>query len=248
MADSRLDREKAFHDREFSEGARHVVDKFYSVTRGSRELYEQYLADHADGSDVLEYGCGLRNYAVYLAQRGSRVTAIDLSDEAIRQSQERAREAGFDAIDFRAMNAEQLELADDSFDLVCGEGILHHLDLDRAFAEVARVLRPGGSAIFIEPLGHNPVINLYRSRTPSLRTPDEHPLLLGDFDVARRYFGAVDPQFFHLQALAAVPFRDRGFFGPLLGGLEAADRTLFRAVPYARRFAWQVVLRLAAPR
>jgi hypothetical protein len=48
-------------------------------------------------------------------------------------------------------------------------------DLSLACSEIARVLRPGGPAIFVEPLGHNPLINAYRKRTPALRTVDEHP-------------------------------------------------------------------------
>src|SRR3546814_1101008 len=79
------------------------------------------------------------------------------------------------------MNAEAMTFPDDSFDLVFGSGIIHHLDIDRAFGEIARVLRPGGRAVFIEPLGLNPAIELYRRFTPSARTPDEHPLLRRDF-------------------------------------------------------------------
>jgi len=44
-----------------------------------------------------------------------------------------------------------------------------------------------GSAIFIDPLGHNPAINMFRRSTPDLRTEDEHPLLLEDFRLAGRY-------------------------------------------------------------
>ena len=81
---------------------------------------------------------------------------------------------------------------DDSFDLVCGSGILHHLDLPAAMRELARVLRPSGRAVFMEPLGHNPAINAFRNRTPELRTPDEHPLLGKDLKLCRRYFGSVE--------------------------------------------------------
>jgi hypothetical protein len=37
---------------------------------------------------------------------------------------------------------------------------------------------PAGWALFSEPLGHNPLVNWYRNRTPEQRTEDEHPLLL----------------------------------------------------------------------
>jgi len=51
------------------------------------------------------------------------------------------------------MNAEELKFADDYFDIVCGGAILHHLDLNKALSEIARVLKPDGKAIFVEPLG-----------------------------------------------------------------------------------------------
>jgi SAM-dependent methyltransferase len=145
------------------------------------------------------------------------------------------------------MNAESLDFEADSFDLICGTAILHHLDLNRALAELARTLRPGGMALFMEPLGHNPVINLYRHLTPHMRTIDEHPLLMRDLQLARRYFHGVRPHFFSLQSLMAVPFRRRRFFRRLLTALETADAALFRLLPFARRYAWQVVLILERP-
>jgi ubiquinone/menaquinone biosynthesis C-methylase UbiE len=75
---------------------------------------------------------------------------------------------------FDVMNAEELEFEDAAFDVIFGSGIIHHLDVPRAYSELARVLAPGGSAVFVEPLGHNPLIRVFRNRTPELRTPDEH--------------------------------------------------------------------------
>src|SRR3546814_11483257 len=80
-------------------------------------------------------------------------TGIDISDVAIEKGRERARQKGFTNVRLEAMNAEAMTFPDDSFDLVFGSGIIHHLDIDRAFGEIARVLRPGGRAVFIEPLG-----------------------------------------------------------------------------------------------
>src|SRR3546814_3139995 len=73
----------------------------------------------------------------------------------------------------------------------------------------SRVLRPGGRAVFIEPLGLNPAIELYRRFTPSARTPDEHPLLRRDFRRFDAAFGSTSCRFYGLATLAAVPFRGR---------------------------------------
>jgi SAM-dependent methyltransferase len=241
----RYDAEREFHDRAFSEDVRARAGKFYAVIRASRAFYEGFLAERAQGARALEYGCGPGSYAFFLARHGAEVTGIDISETAIQQARAQAEQEDL-AVDFRVMNAERLDFPDDTFDLICGTGVIHHLELTTAYGELARSLKPDGAAAFVEPLGHNPLINLYRRRTPELRTRDEHPLLLGDVDLARSYFRRVEPHFFHLASLLAVPFRRRSGFAPLLGALDAVDRTLFR-VPALRRYAWQVVIVLSDP-
>ena len=245
----RISREKEFHNRVFADHSRNVVGKYYSVMGSSRRCYEGVLNRYGRGTSVLEFGCGPGFFAPYLAQRGASVTGIDISETAIAQAQERAREQGVTGnLDLKVMNAEALEFPAQSFDLVCGVAILHHLDLDRAYAEIARTLKPGGRAVFLEPLGHNPIINLYRRMTPDLRTPDEHPLLVRDLDLADRYFDERQNHYFTLHSLLAVPFRNTSVFRGLLRACDAADRLLFSTVPPARRLAWQVVVELAQPR
>jgi len=103
-------------------------------------------------------------------------------------------------------------------------------------------LRADGVAIFMEPLGHNPLINLYRRLTPRLRTPDEHPLTMHDLQFAREVFSELEIRSYHLLALAAVPFRRwPSIFDPLLAALERIDGWLFRFLPFSRRYAWYAV-------
>jgi SAM-dependent methyltransferase len=146
------------------------------------------------------------------------------------------------------MNAEQMDFEADSFDLICGCAILHHLNLDKAYAELGRVLDRNGRAVFLEPLGHNPAINLYRRLTPSIRTADEHPLLARDFDAARLSFDRIELQFFALSSLLAVPFRSFRFFNSLRQSCDAVDRLLFRAVPASSWYAWEVVMEFSQPK
>ncbi len=244
----RKERERAYHNQAFSEGTRAEVAKFYSVVQASRARYLDLLAGRCAGARVLEYGCGPGSYSFRLAEMGAQVVGIDISDVAIAQCRATAAERRLETAEFHVMDAESLAFPDASFDLICGTGILHHLDLSRALPELARTLRPGGTATFIEPMGHNPLLELYRRRTPQLRTVDEHPLRMPDFDTIRRHFGEVDAEFFHLLSLAAIPFRRLPGFVPLMRGLDAADRALFRLVPYFRRHSWVVVLRLSEPR
>ena len=247
MSDARYAREQEFHDQ--TDGGRwQAVEKYYAITESSHAEYHARIMSAAPGADVLEYGCGAGSSAFLLAERGARVTGIDISPERIRRATEEARARKLEDVSFRVMNAEQLEFEDNTFDLICGTSIVHHLDLHRSSAELARTLKPTGRAVFLEPLGHNPVINAYRRRTPDYRTEDEHPLLMSDLQFLARRFGVVDTRFFHLASLAAYPFRSRRGFGSFIGALDRVDSALFTLVPPLRRYAWIVVLSLADPR
>ena len=245
---ARYDRERAAHNKIFSEHTRDSALKFYRIVHQSRALYEGTLLAHCAGSSTLEYGCGPGTHSSVLAQSGAaRVVGIDISDVAIEQARAEAIRRGLTQMEHFQMNAESLEFEPDSFDLIYGTAILHHLDLTRAFSELARTLRPDGTAVFMEPLGHNPFINLYRRMTPGLRTIDEHPLLVSDLRLLHKYFGKVQLQFFGLQTLLAVPFHGGPSFRPLLTVLEAADGMLFSVLPFTKRYAWQVVVILEDP-
>lgn len=247
MGATRQEREREFHNRIFAEHSRQRLDAVYATLHASRLFYEGVLTAHCAGRDVLELGCGSATHSAFLAAHGARLTGIDISDIAVEQARARARAQHFPAV-FQRMDAEHLEFPDNRFDLICSVAILHHLDLRSAFSELRRVLRPAGRAVFLEPLGHNPLINLYRRMTPGLRTPDEHPLLMADIAAAREYFETVEAHCFALHSILATPFRyPRWLFRSLLLSLEALDRALFTVAPFARKYAWQVVIVLSDP-
>lgn len=245
---TRLERERDFHNVTFADQSRSSAGKFYEVEKAPIGRYEELLAESGgSGKRALEYGCGPGSEAFFLAAQGTQVTGIDISDVAIKQAAERAKAEGVaERCRFEVMNAEETSFDDSAFDLVCGTAILHHLDLDTAYAELARLVKPSGRALFVEPLGHNPAINAYRNRTPELRTPDEHPLLASDLELARTHFGEVDLIYFNLSTLLAVPLRNTRAFGPALRALGALDRAIFR-IPAARRYAWMVLISLSEP-
>ncbi len=243
----RKEREREFHNREFGDSARSGADKFYAVTRLSFRHYLSLVRDGCAGKRILEYGCGPDGAAFDLARLGAKVTGIDISDVAIARAQETADRQGLTTADFRRMDAERMEFPDGSFDLIIGTGILHHLNLGDALPEISRTLRQHGRAVFLEPLGHNPLIRFYRWLTPQMRSADEHPLLIGDFRQMHKHFGRVDLYPYHLSSLAAVPFRGTRAFERVLGALEAIDGAVFRMLPIARRYAWMTLVVLSDP-
>ena len=98
----------------------------------------------------LEIGAGTGYFSLNLLQAGvvAQATCTDISPGMVSTLATNARRLGLDVKTARA-DAESLPFADESFDLVLGHAVLHHLpDLSRAFAEFHRVLRPGGRIAF----------------------------------------------------------------------------------------------------
>ena len=241
----RLENERAFHNDRFSHESRDAQGKYYACIKHGSGQFDDRVMELARGADVLEYGCGAAIQGMEVAAAARSLTGIDISDVAIADAQASARRAGLANTRYVTMDAEDMTFPDGSFDLVFGRGIIHHLDLERCFASVARVLRPGGTALFWEPLGHNPVLNRYRDRTPAARTPDEHPLVKADFDLARRFFDVEKLRFYGLTTIASVPVRDTPLGDALLNVTAVIDDLLF-ASP-AKWLAWYCRIELRKP-
>jgi ubiquinone/menaquinone biosynthesis C-methylase UbiE len=99
---------------------------------------------------ALEIGAGTGYFSLNLLQTGvvGEATCTDISPGMLATLERNAAALGLD-VETTACDAAELPFADESFDLVLGHAVLHHLpDLDRAFAEFARVLRPGGTLFF----------------------------------------------------------------------------------------------------
>ena len=247
----RLHRERSFHDDRFhDDSARAAAGRFYSLARSAGSAFAAALAAARPESSALEYGAGTGGQGFALASRGVRVTGIDISPVAVDKANEAARAYDLtpEKCHYLEMDAEHLDFDDRSFDLVFGSGILHHLDLEATFAEVGRVLTPGGSAVFFEPMGHNPAVNLYRRLTPAMRTPDEHPLRVEDIRAASRWFGEVNAEYHVLASFAAIPFRRLRRYPAMVDLLNRVDAAAFRRLPALGRFAWIVVLHLSQPK
>jgi len=224
--------------------------RLYAITGKSHKYLADWLAASCPGSRALDYCCGTGEVSRQMARLGADVTGIDISDISVESAKEMARAEGLaDRCRFLVGDAEATGFPSASFDLIVATGVLHHVDLDAAYAEMARLLVPGGKVICVEALAHNPFIMRYRRKTPHLRTPFEvdHILRVKDIERARAYFSRVETRFFHLAAIAAIPFEGTLVFKPMLAVLDFLDEFLLR-VPVVRRQAWQAVFSLEVPR
>src|SRR3954468_14238724 len=99
----------------------------------------------------LEIGSGTGYFSLNLVQLGviERLTATDISPGMLERLAGTAEALGLEDVTTVVTEAETLPFEDESFDLVLGHAVLHHIpDLDKAFAEFRRVLRPGGMIAF----------------------------------------------------------------------------------------------------
>jgi ubiquinone/menaquinone biosynthesis C-methylase UbiE len=124
--------------------------------------------------DGLEIGSGTGYFSLNLLQLGAieRLTATDISPGMLNRLSATAEGLGLE-VDTVATEAEELPFEDESFDLVFGHAVLHHIpDLDRAFAEFRRVLRPGGAIAFAgEPSRYGDRLAALPKRTGMLVAP-----------------------------------------------------------------------------
>ncbi len=254
--------EREFHDRwakSMDVDALLVREAFEACTAVENRFALAGLQPVA-GRSLLDLGCGAGETSVYFALRGARVTAADISPEMLAAAARLAEKHGV-RLETRAVAAEALPFPDASFDLVFGNGVLHHVELLPALREVRRVLKPGGRAAFIEPLKHNPVIGLYRRLAEGNRTPLERPLGFGDLARVREVFPRMEHKEFWLCALYVfVHFflvervspskvrywkkviEDAPRLEPLFSRLKRLDDRLLSAFPWLGRYCWNTVL------
>ncbi len=247
--EKRLEDEQKFHNEIFESDKRtKEIGRFYSINDAIHSAYEDFIFNAPEGKTYLEYGCGMAKggRSVRLARLGAKVHGIDISDYAIDFLSKEAEEEKLD-IDYQVMNAEDMSFNDDYFDIIYGTGILHHLDLDKSYESIAKKLKKDGTGIFIEPLGHNPLINGFRNKTPDIRTEDEHPLLMDDFKLARKYFKNVNVQYFYLTTLGVPILFKKKQPKFLIDFCNAFDKALFTLLPFLRKHAWQVVVKFSEP-
>jgi ubiquinone/menaquinone biosynthesis C-methylase UbiE len=147
------------------------------------------------GAKVLDLGCGSGDLIIHLLSLGADVTGIDISPGMLALAEERVRIfGGGRTAELRATSAERMELDSDAYDVVVGRFILHHLEVGLAAPEVARVLRPGGRAVFAENSARNPILMVARRHVagrfgvPRLGTEDEHPLAQADISALAGHF------------------------------------------------------------
>jgi SAM-dependent methyltransferase len=196
---------------------------------------------------VLDYGCGNGYLSVQLLERGAQhVTGIDISESQLEHARRAVEARGFaDRARFLVTDAHATGFPDRAFDLIVGVGILHHLDVERALREVKRILAPGGGAVFLEPLAHNPLLRLSRAITPSAWTEDEQPFTEDDWSMCASIFPGLQHHELELLSIALMPVNlllPRRAQRAVAPKVSALDDRLIAARPSLRKHCRVTVL------
>ncbi len=261
-------REAEFHDDWASaiDAETTLVDETFTSVTAVENRYILDTFGDLKGKRILDFGCGAAEGAIYFAKQGASAVGIDVSPGMLRAAQRLAEHHGV-KIETRLVESDSIPADAGEFDFIYGNGVLHHVDIDRTRPELARTLAQSGTACFIEPLTYNPVIEVYRKMAETVRTADERPLKFPDIEAFRDHFGVVAHREFWLLTLSvflkfflvdrAHPAKARywkkiytdaervaWFFEPL----RRADAAILAAAPPLRRLCWNTVITLAEPR
>ncbi|MBA3430617.1 MAG: class I SAM-dependent methyltransferase, partial [Actinobacteria bacterium] len=179
---------------------------------------------------------------------GATVTGLDLSAGMVDVARQRVELYGNGRkATFFARPVERTRLPSESFDVIVGRWILHHIDLRPAGPELARLLAPGGRGVFLENSGANPVLNFARDHIvgrfgiPRIGTKDERPLIADDWRVLESNFSSVRNEFpivdvFELLNRQVFRYRSR----PVASLCRGLDRAIGRSE--LRNYSYRVLV------
>jgi ubiquinone/menaquinone biosynthesis C-methylase UbiE len=215
------------------------------------EMYAYLVQCDLKGKSVLVVGCGFGDDALRIAKLGAKVSAFDLSPEALHIAKALATREGL-KIDFDEMPAESMRYQNSSFDYIVVRDILHHVDIPKTMREIVRVAKPGASIVVNEiyshsitdKIRHSPLVEktlyprmrrlIYGAGKPYI-TEDERKLSELDLkEITRPLQPAQFEKHFNFIVTRLIPDR--------FGILNKADRLLLMLLkPFGRLLAGRVL-------
>jgi ubiquinone/menaquinone biosynthesis C-methylase UbiE len=224
--------------------------RFFQLAPSAR-LYALGLLGSLKAKKVLDLACGVGFSSLELAQAGAEVIALDLSEQGLKITRQRAKAKKANITPLRS-SVEQLPFADNSFDLIFAQNFLMHVSVETVGKECYRVLKPGGRVVFTEPLAHHPLVKLYRKFFSEYKDTAPRWTTLADMQKLAATFptGASKlKQFYFLSAVASLSAIQKRplLLQALFGVSSRVDNLLQNTLPFLRRYYWVAVMELEKP-
>jgi 2-polyprenyl-3-methyl-5-hydroxy-6-metoxy-1,4-benzoquinol methylase len=211
------------------------------------------LLGNLRGKQVLDVGCGEGSNSVLMAKYGARITGVDISPGFIEVCKQRAQLEGVESqTQFLCSPLETVNLPAESFDIIWGDGILHHVipELDTVLNHLMRWAKPGALFVFSEPVSLAPWLRKLRRGVPihTDATPDERPLEKAELSIILRHLPNLEMKWFHLLGrLDRFILRDHNYERAPLGRkllLDALGRAdeLLLSVPHLQALGGMCVM------
>jgi len=222
----------------FSNNQRWFDDSYLiknSISGLSESYFNNLIKKNSKDKLVLDMACGFGRESITAATSDAKlVVGIDLSPNSVKEGNELAKKNNLKNVIFSVADCENLYFDNDSFDTIICARMLHHIEFETVMKELLRVLKKGGKVICIEALGINPILNLYRRKTPEQRTHWEtaNILTFKHLKIADKYFKVENIQYWHFLSPLAK------FSKKLLPFFNFLDSKIFSKIPYLNRLAW----------
>lgn len=150
----------------FERFAEDLLEKRPIVARLLQGTFERLFPDKV--TSILDLGCGTGLYFPLLSQHTTELIGVDICQPMLDQAQRTIDSRGLANCRVLRGSALEIPLADQSIDVVHSWDFLHHVnDTSKVFAEIRRVLKPGGRYVAVEPNLLNPSITWYHARRRS---------------------------------------------------------------------------------
>jgi glycosyltransferase involved in cell wall biosynthesis/2-polyprenyl-3-methyl-5-hydroxy-6-metoxy-1,4-benzoquinol methylase len=216
-------------------------------TLRAEERFDALTRAAVAGRRVLDMGCGDGASSARLLDMGAAyVLGIDISQTAIARAEDRAQPG---RLEFRLGDVTR-EL-DGEFGCIFGRSILHHIDYRGALPRLyTEHLAPGGTMLFMEPLGENLLIRLYTRLVAAAHTPDEQSFMKDDLRWLREHYPSIELHPVNYLTFPAAVLTSSLRLRPdnaLLRVCDRADEWLARSAPRLRSHFRQTVVVIRRP-
>jgi ubiquinone/menaquinone biosynthesis C-methylase UbiE len=144
MDGNRVNREKERHNASFG-SARVPMEKYHKVLVEMKKYFRMQILEKLDNNAIfLDYGCGTGYNLLDFSQNFSKGVGIDISEVRIERAKSLAKEKNITNVEYFVMDAMNTTFENETFDVIRGSAILHHLDLTLSLNEIKRILKGGG--------------------------------------------------------------------------------------------------------